>query len=88
MAFTEMSTYFRFQKYILGTSLLIVFLMRITKDGFLIMLSEIVGSLIGAGMVYVFDKNSEAKPYVYLGTSVVTGAISSYFIKKSFDKKK
>ena len=56
------------------------------SPGFLIMLSEGIGSLIGAGFVYVPDKNETADPYVYFGTSVFTGGFSAYLVKKSLNK--
>ncbi|MCD6579234.1 hypothetical protein J7L48_07140 [bacterium] len=54
-----------------------------SSDGFLIMLSEGVGSLLGAGFVYIADSKSKADPYVYFGVSTLTGAISAYLVKKS-----
>ncbi|MCK4643422.1 hypothetical protein KAU32_07270 [bacterium] len=54
------------------------------SEGFLTLLSQAAGSLIGAGVVFMFDKDGDVDSEWYFGTSLITGCVSSYITWKAF----
>ncbi len=54
------------------------------SEGSLTLLSQVAGSLVGAGVVFMFDKDGDVDTEWYFGTSLITGCLSSYLTWKTF----